>query len=160
MRKKNYWKECCLLLIGLMLGCLYEKHLSPLTIKPQTIIEKDTIVIRDTLLVKTIAPINKNSVLEELKKQNIPHANIVLAQSILETGNYTSKLSKTHNNIFGLKKGKEYRKYSDYVECILDYKRLISSKYKGGDYYVFLNKLGYAEDSTYTQKLKNIIQKT
>ena len=159
MRKKNYWKECCLLLIGLILGCLYQKHFESLPVKQDTtIVEKDTIVIHDTIHAKAIVPpLSKESVLKELKKQKVPHANIVLAQSLLETGNYTSKLTKTHNNIFGLRKGNKYRRYNNYIECIADYKRLISSKYKGGSYYDFLNKIGYAENPAYTDILKDMV---
>ena len=158
MRKKNFWKECCLLLIGLILGCLYQTHLGSLPIKEINVVEKDTIVVHDTVYAKTIVPpLNRTNVLAELKKQNVPHANIVLAQSLLETGGYKSNLCRTHNNIFGLKKGNKYRRYSNYTECIRDYKKRISSKYKGGSYYTFLNNLGYAEDKAYTQKLKDMV---
>ena len=156
--RKNCWKECCLLLIGLILGCLYQKHLGHLPVKEVNIVEKDTIVIHDTIHAKAIVPpLSKESVFAELKKQNIPHAKIVLAQSILETGSYTSKLSKTHNNIFGLRKGNKYRKYNNYIACISDYKKFISNKYKGGNYYKFLKELGYAEDPNYIEKLKEMV---
>ena len=158
MRKKNYWKEACLLLVGLFLGMLFEKHYpTSLPSKKVITIEKDTIVYRDTIYATVVYPLNKKNVLAELKRQKVPHANIVLAQSKLETGGYTSKICKTHNNIFGLRKGNSYRKYNNYVACISDYKKLISSKYKGGNYYDFLEKLGYAEDPSYTKKLKNLV---
>ena len=159
--EKNYWKECCLLLIGIILGCLYQKHFEVSSIKEVTTIERDTIIKHDTIYAKFVAPpLNKHSVLAELKKQNVPHAHIVLAQSIHETGNYKSKLCKTHNNIFGMKKGNQYKKYNDYIECIEDYKKLISSRYKKGeDYYQFLSRIGYASDPEYNEKLKKIIQK-
>ena len=156
--RKNYWKETCLLLIGLIIGfCI--NYPSPLPIIKQETTVLDTIVKRDTVYAKAIVPpLSRNSVLNELKKQNVPHANIVLAQAIHETGNFKSKLCKSHNNIFGMKKNdKEYRKYNSYKDCITDYKKRISSKYKGGDYYVFLTNLGYAEDPEYVQKLKRII---
>ena len=157
--RKNYWKECCLLLIGLILGCLYQKHFESLPIKEETtIVKHDTIIKRDTIYAKAIIPpLSKTIILKELHKQNIPCANIVLAQSILESANYTSKLTKTHNNIFGLRKNGKYRKYNDYIACISDYKRYISSKYKGGDYYLFLRKIGYAEDPEYIEKLKRVV---
>lgn len=139
---KNLLLAICLFLIGVS----YSNN-SPVI---EQIIVNDTVVIRDTVLI----PINRHHVLLELKKQNVPHAKIVLNQSLLESNHYKSKLSKTHKNIFGLRKGKEYRKYNSYEECISDYKRLISSRYKGGDYYQFLKKIGYAEDNSYIEKLK------
>jgi flagellum-specific peptidoglycan hydrolase FlgJ len=157
--RKSYWKESCLLLIGLILGCIYQKHFGSLPIKQETtIVKKDTIVKHDTIYAKTIVPkLSKKSVLAELKRQNVPHPNIVLAQSILETGNYSSKLTRTHNNIFGLKKGNKYKKYNNYSECISDYKKRISSRYKGGSYYEFLEKIKYAENPSYTSILKDMV---
>lgn len=157
--RKNYWKEGCLLLIGLILGCLYQKHFEYLPIKNVNIVEKkDTIVVHDTIRAKAIVPLlNEKNVLAELKKLNVPHTKIVLAQSKLESGNYKSKLTKTHNNIFGLRKGNKYRKYNNWQACVKDYKKYISSKYKGGDYYKFLEKLGYAENPNYTNLLKDMV---
>ena len=162
---KIYLKELCLLLIGITIG--YINTSNPLF--ASTMLDNDTIFIKDTIIIEkivketiekpkvTIPPISKESVLAEIKKQDIPHANIILALSILETGNYTSKLCKTHNNIFGLKKGNSYRRYNNYIECIADYKRLISSRYEGGDYYQFLERIKYAGDPQYTRILRKII---
>ena len=156
--KKNYWKECFLLLLGIVLGSLYQTHLENVPVKETTVIKTDT--VRDTVYAKLeIPPLCAESVMDELLKQEIPFPHIVLAQSMLETGHYTSRLSKTHNNIFGMKKGNSYRKYNNYIECIADYKKRISSKYKGGDYYAFLENIGYAEDSEYCTLLKNVVRK-
>ena len=104
-----------------------------------------------------VPELNEKNVLIQIKKHEIPHPHIVLAQSKLESGNYKSKLTKTHNNIFGIKRGNKYKKYKNYIECIADYKRLISSRYKGGDYYEFLDKIKYAEKS-YTKILKKLVK--
>jgi flagellum-specific peptidoglycan hydrolase FlgJ len=104
-----------------------------------------------------VPELNEKNVLMQIKKHEIPHPHIVLAQSKLESGNYKSKLTKTHNNIFGIKRGNKYKKYKNYIECIADYKRLISSRYKGGDYYKFLDKIKYAEKS-YTKILKKLVK--
>lgn len=157
MRRKNYWKELCLLLIGIILGYLISPSRPYKTIS-NTITQRDTIVIRDTILSKTIVPpLNRENVEKELIRRNIPCYNIVLAQSILETGEYTSSLCKTHNNIFGIKKGNKYKYYTNWKECISDYSKYFSSKYKGGDYYEFLIKCNYAEDIEYINKLKKIV---
>lgn len=156
MRRRNYYKEGFLVLIGLILGILYQKHTNPLPTNT-TVIVRDTIAKHDTIYAKAVVPpLNKKNVLAELKKQKVPHAKIVLKQSILETGNYTSKVCKVHNNIFGIRKGNKYKKYKNYIECISDYKRLISSRYKGGDYFIFLDKIKYAEDPNYTDVLKTM----
>ena len=153
--KRNYWKETCLLLIGVFIGLGFDYCNKPKEFKKVITIERDTIV--DTFYVQKTIPLNKENVLAELKKQNIPHPHIVLAQSRLETGNYTSKVCRIKNNLFGMKKGNTYRNYNNWKESIEDYKRHISSKYKGGDYYKFLENLGYAEDTLYTTLLKRIV---
>lgn len=156
MRKRNYYKEGFLVLIGLILGSLYQKHSNPLPVNT-TVIVRDTIAKHDTIYASKKVPVlNKKNVMAELQKQNIPHAKIVLKQSMLETGNYTSKVCKVHNNIFGIRKGNKYKRYNNYIECIADYKKLVSSRYKGGDYFQFLKKIGYAEDPNYTDILKTI----
>lgn len=94
----------------------------------------------------------------ELHRQGIPHANIVLAQARLETGNFTSRRCKVDHNLFGIKHDGKYAEYRHWRESVKDYKKLISSRYKGGNYFVFLERIGYASDERYTGKLKNIIR--
>jgi len=107
----------------------------------------------------------KDEVLAELKKQNIKHPQIVLAQSILETGWYTCKnCSMDKNNLFGLwdYRNKKYFEYDIWQESIGGYKRGIQNKYfkkDYKDYYHFLSEIGYATDPQYITKLKQIIKK-
>lgn len=92
----------------------------------------------------------------EIIRQGIPHAEIVLAQARLETGNFTSKLCRTKHNIFGIRSGRTYKSYRHWRDCVADYKRRISSRYRGGDYYAFLRCIGYAEDRAYEAKVRRI----
>ena len=96
----------------------------------------------------------KAEVERELRKQRVPHADIVLAQARLETGNFTSRRCREDKNIFGIKHGKRYAKYRRWQDSVADYKERISSRYKGGSYYVFLRKIGYASDPNYERKLR------
>lgn len=90
----------------------------------------------------------------EIIRQGLPHPEIVLAQARLESGNFTSAKCKKQHNILGIKHGRRYATYKRWQDCVTDYKRRISSRYKGGDYYVFLKRIGYARDPRYIQKLK------
>lgn len=92
----------------------------------------------------------------EIIRQGIPHAEIVLAQARLETGNFKSRVCREKRNIFGIRAGKKYKSYRNWRECVSDYKKRISSRYKGGDYYAFLRRIGYAEDRRYVEKLKRM----
>ena len=107
----------------------------------------------------------KDEVLKELKKQNVKHPKIVLAQSILETGWYTCKnCSMDKNNLFGLwdYRNKKYFEYDIWQESIGGYKRGIQYKWDKNDYkdyYDFLKKIGYATDPYYIIKIKDIVMK-
>ena len=90
----------------------------------------------------------------EIRRQGLPHPNIVLAQARLETGNFTSRMCKSHHNLFGIKHNGKYARYRHWRESIADYKKRISSRYSGGDYYAFLKRIGYAKDPKYINKLK------
>ena len=90
----------------------------------------------------------------EIIRQGIPCPSIVLAQARLETGNFTSRVCKTKHNLFGIRTKRGYKTYRRWQDSVSDYKRLISSRYHGGDYYAFLRRIGYAEDKNYITKLK------
>ena len=90
----------------------------------------------------------------EIHRQGLPHPHIVLAQARLETGNFRSDRCKRDKNLFGIKHNGKYTKYSTWQASVADYKKRISARYKGGDYYQFLNRIGYAADRQYVTKLK------
>ena len=93
---------------------------------------------------------------------NISNPELVVAQSILETGYYRSEVCKKNNNLFGLYNSheKEYFKFSHWTESVKAYKNMIQNRYKDGeDYHEFLDRIGYAEDSLYNNKLKKIIKR-
>lgn len=102
--------------------------------------------------------LNDSIVYAELQRQQIVHPEIVLVQAKLETGNYTSQLCRKHGNLFGIKGRKGYQHYSNWKESVSDYKKLIQSRYKGGDYYEFLRQIKFAEDKKYIIKLKRIVK--
>ena len=124
-----------------------------------------------TILLLFLIPITyysqtKDEVYKELIKQNVKHPEIVLAQSILETGWYKcSGCSLDNNNLFGFlnHKKKEYFYYDTWQESVGGYLRGIQYKYeeeKYDDYYDFLTKIGYASDPNYIKKLKILTTKT
>lgn len=97
-------------------------------------------------------------VAKELVRQGVPHSRIVLAQARLESGNFKSALYKRTNNPFGIKHNGKYAHYSDWRKAIADYKKRISSRYNGKEnYYRFLVRIKYAEEKTYIQKIKKIV---
>lgn len=107
-----------------------------------------------TIATLSCASQTREEVLQEIRRQCIPHARIVLAQARLETGNFTSGRCKRDHNLFGIKHNGRYAKYRTWQDSIKDYKQRISSRYDGGCYYAFLKRIKYAEDKKYINKLK------
>ena len=170
----NYWKLGCILLLGLVIGISIGRvTVSPKPIKEnnkiELIITKDSTLTKDsTFKVKvkkstikdtkvSLLPLTEKNFKKELIRQGVSYPNIVLAQAKLESSLGKSEVAKRTNNLFGLRKGKRYRKFSHWTQCITAYKNLVQSKYEGGSYYAFLDKIGYAEDPNYTNKLRDII---
>ena len=170
----NYWKTSFILLLGLVVGIsIWRVTFSPKPIKEnnkiELIITKDSTLTKDsTFKVKvkkstikdtkvSLLPLTEKNLKKELIRQGVSHPNIVLAQAKLESNLGKSKVAKRTNNLFGLRKGKRYRRFSHWTKCITAYKNLVQSRYEGGSYYAFLNKIGYAEDPNYTSKLRDMI---
>lgn len=102
--------------------------------------------------------LSKENLYNELIAQEIDYPEIVLAQAILETGHFTSYSCRERNNLFGLRKRDgSYMTFDHWTNSVHAYKKYIQ-KYKEipNDYYKFLNDLGYAEDSVYVVRVKQI----
>jgi hypothetical protein len=144
------------LIIGFFLGTIYHSGNSAIP-ERQLQIAHDTIYIDSDSITAYIDTPSIHNVYAELKKQNIKHPKIVLAQSILETGYYQSNVCKNNNNLFGLMKGNDYHSFSHWKQSVTYYKNHVQSRYKGGDYYTFLSDIGYAIDDDYIKKLKQLV---
>lgn len=95
------------------------------------------------------------------KYYKLEHIDIVITQAILETGYFKSNVYKKYNNLFGLYNNskQDYYKFSHWSESVQAYKELIQYKYSEGDYYQWLNSIGYATDTNYINKLKILNKK-
>lgn len=96
---------------------------------------------------------------EALAFYDIHHPEIVYAQAILETGHFKSQGCLRDNNLFGLynSRSKRYHKFDHWTVSVIKYKEWIQRRYKPPeDYYHFLQRIGYATDPNYIQKLKSI----
>ncbi len=56
----------------------------------------------DTVYVQT-QPFSEEALIDLLRSSNIKYPYIVLAQAKIESGNYTSKVFRENNNLFGMK---------------------------------------------------------
>lgn len=93
-----------------------------------------------------------------LEKYGVLHPRIVIAQSLIETGYYTSRVCLEKNDLFGLRRPKDstYHEFDNWEDSVKAYRDYVQYKYKGGDYYQFLRRIGYAEDPDYVNKVRQI----
>jgi len=116
---------------------------------------------------------SEDKLIDKLKELNIKFPHIVLAQAKLETGNYTSKIFRESNNLFGLREAKSrittakgtqfnHAYYSNWVESVYDAAfhqcRYLSSIQTEEQYFQYLAQ-NYAEDPNYITILKGMIEK-
>lgn len=104
--------------------------------------------LNDTILLKYL---REETTIEEYM--------IVLAQSVLETGWFTSSVCLNKNNILGLYDSSKntYYEFNHWTDCILAYKEWIYDKYPSYvdyGYIDYLIKLPYATDKNYKNKLE------
>ena len=88
---------------------------------------------------------------KEIIRNGILHPKIVLAQAILETGWFRSSVCLNKHNLFGLTNpctGKYYE-FNHWTESVRAYYTKVQYKYKGGNYLLWLDEIGYAEDPNY-----------
>lgn len=103
-----------------------------------------------------IDTLNKSNLKRKIYNLGIKYPEIVIKQVYHETGHLTSNICKSYNNLFGFRLKSGYIRFNNWIESIVYYKKWQDRHYKSGDYYTFLEDIGYAEDSLYIQKLKKI----
>lgn len=116
---------------------------------------------------------SQEALVEELKRLNVRYPHIILAQSILETGHFSSRIFIENNNLFGMKEAKArsttalgtqlgHAYYDDWKQSVMDY-ALFQNAYmnkirKEKQYLKYLDK-NYAEASNYDATLLQIIER-
>ena len=108
--------------------------------------------------IKPQLELNIRNLVDEMDRCGITNQRYVVAQALLETGYFTSRVCWECKNLFGLRRPSdgsyyEFERWEDSVKAYRDY---VQYKYKGGDYFQFLNRIGYAEDKYYVLKVRQI----
>lgn len=96
----------------------------------------------------------------EIVRNGILYPEIVLAQAILETGWFRSSLCRDRNNLFGLTNPRtgKYFEFGHWTESVRAYYTKVQYKYKGGNYLLWLRKIGYAEDPNYVRSVIKVLK--
>ena len=116
---------------------------------------------------------SEQRLIEKISQLNFRYPHIILAQAKLESGHFKSTIFLENNNMFGMKEAKlranlakgtnrNHAYYETWQDCILDYALYYSTYLSDirteGEYFEYLRQ-NYAEDPTYVQRLKQIINK-
>lgn len=97
------------------------------------------------------------NVYRELLTQEIEQPDIVIRQVIAETRWLKCRnCSLKFNNLFGFLTKSGYMEFDNWKESVRYYKEWQNKLYKGGDYYSFLSRVGYATAPNYILLLKQI----
>jgi uncharacterized FlgJ-related protein len=146
----------------LFIGFIFSSLSFTASFKFNNFIEKIPVIIRPNE-----QKFSKEWLKETLISLNAEHVDILLAQSEIETGNYTSNIFKLNKNLFGMKcaqsristhKGEQFghAKYNSYYESVLDicfwqanYARNLSKE----EYLQLLHEI-YAENKEYVTLIK------
>ena len=112
--------------------------------------------VRDSI--KPQQELNIQNLVMEMDRCGITNQRYVVAQALLETGYFTSRVCLECNNLFGLRRPSDgsYYEFDRWEESVKAYKDYVQYKYKGGDYLLFLKRIGYAEDPDYIVKVHQI----
>ena len=102
--------------------------------------------------------LNIENLMATLRQFDVKFPQIVAAQALLETGYFTSRVCLENNNLFGLRRPSNgsYYTFNSWEESVKAYKDYVQYKYKGGNYYDFLNRIGYAKDGSYISKVMSL----
>lgn len=96
---------------------------------------------------------------QEIIRNGIQYPRIVLAQAILETGWFRSPLCRNRHNLFGLTNPRtgKYYEFNHWTESVRAYYTKVQYKYTGGNYLLWLHKIGYAEDPRYVREVMKVV---
>lgn len=98
---------------------------------------------------------------KEIIRNGILYPKIVLAQAILETGWFCSSVCQNKHNLFGLTNPRtgKYYEFNHWTESVRAYYTKVQYKYKGGNYLLWLEEIGYAEDPFYIIGIMKVLKK-
>ena len=136
---------------------------------------RDPKIITETekiLIVNELNEFSEEKLISRIDELNFKFPHIVLAQSILETGHYESKIFKENHNLFGMKEARVrlnlaegtqhgHAYYENWEESVTDYALWYSTyayKCKTEKQLFRLLDKQYAEASSYVSSLQHIIK--
>ena len=169
---KNINRKFIIGLLGyttfLVLGTFLLTHNSDRQVVLETITPEERLIVIN----QNEFAFSEDTLVYLLTELNVKFPHIVLAQSIIETGHWSSRIFKENNNLFGMKvayvrvhtaKGTQHNHayYENWRESVYDY-AFYQCRYLGGikteqEYLQYLSR-SYAEAPNYIQSIKRVIE--
>lgn len=159
--------------IGSVLIMLFFILGSMVSFKPPKDITEQLTEYEKILIINDMNKFSEKKLISKIKELNFKFPYIVLAQSLVETGEYKSDIFKENHNLFGMKEARvrlnlakgtnrNHAFYDEWEDSVLDY-ALYAASYLGDlkteeKYFQYLGQ-HYAEDPNYVSKLKKLIEK-
>lgn len=142
--------------------------------KDKVYLKKEVVVVEYNFNMERLNSLQVDSVYLYIKSLNLKFPEIVLSQSIQESGwKYDSSIAKENNNILGMRKAvkrptvaigerKGHAIFDNWRDCVKDYaihqayfhKELKTEQ----DYLNHLKNISYAEDTNYCRAVANILK--
>jgi hypothetical protein len=128
---------------------------------------------KEKYIIKIDSTFSKEALVEYVYSLNLRFPHIVLAQAQLESGNFSSKIFRENNNLFGMKEARirpttncgtnrGHAKYNHWRESVMDYVLYYAvylHRFKTErEYYAYLDR-SYAEGNKYSRIVKTIAKK-
>jgi hypothetical protein len=154
-------------ILAYMYGFLEGRQDQIVHLTPQ---EKEIILLNVS---DTTSEFSQDKMVSLMKELNIKYPHIVMAQSLIETGHFDSKIFHENYNLFGMKQartrvttaqGTQYNHayYENWRESVYDYAfyqcRYLSGLKTEEEYLAYLGR-SYAEDPNYLSKIRNLVKK-
>lgn len=151
---------CILMIVNFFLGARYSNFFFTKEINNIEMIHHDRDFSKEKLIIL-------------IKRINLKYPHIVMAQSIVESAHFTSKIFISNNNLFGMKRSTSrvttsdslqygYAFYFNWTESVYDYAFLQSTYLHRikteNDYFTYLSR-NYAESDNYVKLLKQVIER-
>lgn len=142
------------------------------TVKKETIVQEFT-EAEQIVLIQEVDTFSQAQLIQMLKDLNVKYPHIVLAQSIIETGHWTSSIYLENHNLFGMKQARRrittaegtarnHAYYNHWRESVYDY-AFYQCRYLGKinseeEYFQYLG-ASYAEAPDYVTTIKRVIER-
>jgi len=146
---------------------------SIVSFKPSQNITERLTEYEKILIIKDMNNFSEQKFISKIKELNFKFPHIVLAQSLVETGTFTSDIFKENYNLFGMKEARVrlnlakgtnrgHAYYDNWEDSVLDY-ALYAASYLSDlkTEETYLQYLGqhYAKDPNYVSKVKEMVEK-